>query len=223
MLEVLFEDNHLIAVNKPSGILVQGDKTGDTPLSDLIKSYLVEKYNKPGEAYLGVIHRIDRPTKGVVLFAKTSKALTRMNKAFADRTPSKKYWAIVSGELKSDSFRLEHWLLRKSVNNKSYAHDKEVNGSKKAILTAKKLGSSNNYHLLEIELETGRHHQIRSQLSKIGLPIKGDLKYGSKRSNSDGGIDLLAKSLSFTHPVSKETVIINCPIPRTGAWRHFNF
>jgi len=185
VLEILFEDNHLIAVNKPSGILVQGDKTGDTPLSDLIKSYLVEKYNKPGEAYLGVIHRIDRPTKGVVLFAKTSKALTRMNKTFADR--------------------------------------KEVNGSKKAILTAQRLDSSNNYHLLEIELETGRHHQIRSQLSKIGLPIKGDLKYGSKRSNSDGGIDLLAKSLSFTHPVSKETVIINCPNPRTGAWKHFNF
>jgi 23S rRNA pseudouridine1911/1915/1917 synthase len=138
VLEVLFEDNHLIAVNKPSGVLVQSDKTGDTPLSELIKSYLVDKYNKPGEAYLGVIHRIDRPTKGIVLFAKTSKALTRMNKAFADRTPTKKYWAIVSGELKSDSFRLEHWLLRKPVNNKSYAHDKEVNGSKKSHINSRK-------------------------------------------------------------------------------------
>lgn len=223
MLEVLFEDNHLIAINKPSGVLVQGDKTGDTPLSDLVKAYLVKKYHKPGDAYLGVIHRIDRPTKGIVLFAKTSKALTRMNKAFADRTPKKKYWAIVAGELTTDEFKLEHWLLKKPANNKSYAHEKEVSGSKKGILSAKRLASSEHYHLLEIELETGRHHQIRSQLSKFGLPIRGDLKYGAKRSNSDGGIDLLAKSLSFKHPVTKETILINCPNPRSGAWKHFNF
>lgn len=222
MIEVLFEDNHLIAVNKPSGLLVQGDQTGDTPLSDLVKSYLVETYNKPGEAYLGVIHRIDRPTKGVVLLAKTSKALSRMNKAFAEHLPKKLYWAWVSGSLPAEHFRLEHWLIRKADSNKSFAYQKPVDGAKKAVLNARILQHSDNYHLIEIDLETGRHHQIRAQLAAIGAHIKGDLKYGAKRSNPDAGIDLLAKSIEFEHPVSKQKIKIVAPTPTSGIWKHTN-
>ena len=207
-IQVLYEDNHLIAVNKVGGLLVQGDKTGDPTLIDLVKAYLVNTYNKPGEAFLGVIHRIDRPTSGIVLFAKTSKALTRMNAVFSERQVQKTYRALVGGHVSSPSETLTHYLLRKPALNKSFAYQKEVENSKKASLTFTVLKQLDRYTYLSIELHTGRHHQIRAQLAALGHPIKGDLKYGAKRSNANGQIDLVAQSLRFEHPVKKETVHI---------------
>ncbi len=210
---VLFEDNHLIAVNKHSGDLVQGDKTGDTILPDLIKDYIAVKYDKPGAVYLGVTHRLDRPTSGAVIFARTSKALPRMNKLFAEHETEKIYWAVVEGHVQEDRQTLTHFLVRYPKQNKSYAHDHEVPNSKKAVLHYQLLERLDNYSLLEIKLETGRHHQIRSQLSKIGYIIKGDLKYGARRSNKDASIHLHARFLSFVHPVKKELVQITAPLP----------
>ncbi|ALM19841.1 pseudouridine synthase [Nonlabens sp. MIC269] len=210
---ILHEDNHLIAVNKESGELVQGDKTGDPILPDAIKKYIAHKYDKPGAVYLGVTHRLDRPTSGVVVFARTSKALPRMNKLFADHKTEKIYWALVEGTPKSKEERLVHYLVRNTKQNKSYAHDHEVPDSKKAVLTYKIIKQLERYTLLEITLETGRHHQIRCQLSKIGHVIKGDLKYGARRSNKDGSIHLHARQLSFIHPVKKELVTIVAPVP----------
>lgn len=209
---ILHEDNHLIAVNKQTGELVQGDKTGDPILPDALKDYIAVKYNKPGAVFLGVTHRLDRPTSGVVVFARTSKALPRMNKLFADHQTDKTYWAIVEGKAPKKHDRLEHYLVRNPKQNKSYAHDHEVPNSKKAVLSYTVLQVLDRYSLLEIKLETGRHHQIRSQLSKIGCVIKGDLKYGAKRSNKDASIHLHARNLSFIHPVKKELVSITAPV-----------
>jgi len=208
-VDVLYEDNHVIGINKRVGDIVQGDKTGDVPLSEHLKAYLKKKYNKPGEAYLGVVHRLDRPTTGVVLFAKTSKALSRLNTMFADKAQVKKiYWALVDAMPPATEGTLTHWLVRNEKQNKSVAHNKEVQQSKKAVLHYKLLKSFDHYHLLEIDLITGRHHQIRAQLAAIGLHIKGDLKYGAKRSNPDGGICLHAYKLTFEHPVKKEVISI---------------
>lgn len=208
-VDVLYEDNHVIGINKRVGDIVQGDKTGDVPLSEHLKAYLKKKYNKPGEAYLGVVHRLDRPTTGVVLFAKTSKALSRLNAMFADKAQVQKtYWALVDAIPPATEGTLTHWLVRNEKQNKSVAHNKEVQQSKKAVLHYKLLKSFDHYHLLEIDLITGRHHQIRAQLAAIGLHIKGDLKYGAKRSNPDGGICLHAYKLTFKHPVKKEVITI---------------
>ena len=212
-MTVLYEDNHLIAVNKSSSEIVQGDKTGDEPLSETIKKYIKEKYNKPGDVYLGVTHRLDRPVSGVVLFARTSKALTRLNEMFKTQQVRKTYWAIVKNKPANPEGRLEHYLVRNEKQNKSYAHDKIVPNAKKAALKYKLIGQSDTFFLLEIELETGRHHQIRCQLAKMGCPIKGDLKYGFPRSNPNGGISLHARSVEFIHPVSKEQVSITAPVP----------
>ena len=217
-LQVLYEDNHIIIVNKRAGDIVQGDKTGDKPLSEVVKSFLKEKYNKPGNVYLGVVHRLDRPTTGIVLFAKTSKALPRLNKLFSEKKANKTYWALVKNEPPKPSDTLIHWLKKNPKNNKSSAFIKETEGSKKAILHYKTIKQLDNYFLLEIALETGRHHQIRSQLSSIGCPIKGDLKYGFDRSNKDGSIGLHARRLDFTHPVSKEPVSITAPLPDDPIW-----
>ena len=203
-LQVLYEDNHLIVVNKRAGDIVQGDKTGDTPLAEVVKQYIAKEYNKPGAVYLGVVHRIDRPTSGVVVFARTSKALGRLNKQFAERNTEKTYWAVVKNPPPQASETLVHYLKRNPKQNKSYAHAKEVPGSKRAVLTYQVTKELNNYYLLEIALETGRHHQIRAQLAAIGSPIKGDLKYGFDRSNKDGSIHLHARKLVITHPVQKE-------------------
>lgn len=219
-LQVLFEDNHLIAVNKPSGTLVQGDKTGDLPLSEITKQFLVEKYKKEGEAYLGVPHRIDRPTSGLVLFAKTSKALVRLNKMFQSKEIEKTYWAVVKEKPSRNEAELTHFLLRNPQKNKSTAHKTAVNGSKQADLSYKLILSLDNYHLLEVYPKTGRHHQIRSQLSAIGSPIKGDVKYGFDRTNSDASIHLHARSIRFIHPVKKEKIKISAPPPRKDAvWK----
>ncbi|MEP0211916.1 MAG: RluA family pseudouridine synthase [Cellulophaga sp.] len=217
-LQVLYEDNHLIAINKRVGDIVQGDKTGDAPLSDIVKAYIKEKYNKPGNVYLGVAHRLDRPTTGIVVFAKTSKALPRLNKLFAEKDAKKTYWAVVKQQPKKQKDTLVNWLKRNTKQNKSYANIKEVSDSKKAILDYSILKKLDNYYLLEINLQTGRHHQIRSQLSGIGCPIKGDLKYGFNRSNSDGGIHLHARKLSFIHPVKKEPLEIIAPLPIDPIW-----
>lgn len=221
-LQVLYEDNHLIAVNKRCGDLVQGDATGDTPLSEIVKEYIKVKYNKPGKVFLGVIHRLDRPTSGVVIFARTSKALTRMNAVFKDHKAQKTYWAIVKNMPKSEKATLVHWLKRNTQKNMSTAFDAEVKESKKAILEYSLLNKSDRYFLLNVNLFTGRHHQIRAQLSKIGSPIKGDLKYGYPRSNVDGGIDLHARSLSFTHPVTQKEVMIVAPTPNNALWNYFS-
>jgi 23S rRNA pseudouridine1911/1915/1917 synthase len=212
-MEILYEDNHMIAVNKNSSEIVQGDKTGDTPLPEILKAYIKEKYNKPGEVFLGVTHRLDRPVSGIVLFARTSKALIRLNAMFRDKEIKKTYLAIVKNRPEKTEAQLEHHLVRNEKQNKSYAHDAEKSDSKKAILRYKLVGTSDNYSLLEIELETGRHHQIRCQLAKIGSPIKGDLKYGFPRSNPNGGISLHARSVEFIHPVSKELIKITAPFP----------
>lgn len=217
-LQVLFEDNHIIAVNKRPGDIVQGDKTGDKPLSEVVKSYLKDKYNKPGNVFLGVVHRLDRPTSGVVIFARTSKALARLNQLFAGKTAKKTYWAVVKQRPPEISGSLEHWLKKNPKQNKSYAHEKQVPGSKQALLDYRLLKSLDRYFLLEIALHTGRHHQIRSQLSAIGCPIKGDLKYGYDRSNPDGSIHLHARSLRFVHPVKKEPVVLTAPPPRGLLW-----
>jgi len=221
-LQVLFEDNHLIVVNKRVGDIVQGDKTGDKPLSDVVKSYLKEKHDKPGNVYLGVVHRLDRPTTGIVLFAKTSKALPRLNKLFAEKKTYKTYWALVKNQPSKEKDTLVHYLKRNTKQNKSYAHKNEVPDSKKAILHYQVIKKLDNYFLLEIDLETGRHHQIRSQLSTIGCPIKGDLKYGFDRSNKDGGIHLHARKLSLTHPVQKEEITFTAPVPNEPLWKAIN-
>jgi 23S rRNA pseudouridine1911/1915/1917 synthase len=217
-LQVLFEDNHVIIINKRPGDIVQGDKTGDMPLSEVVKEFIKDKYNKPGNVYLGVVHRLDRPTSGIVLFAKTSKALPRLNKLFADKEAKKTYWAIVKNIPEKTSDTLVHWLRRNTKQNKSYANKKEVPESKKAILAYRLLKKLDRYALLEIDLKTGRHHQIRSQLSSIGSPIKGDLKYGFDRSNTDGSIHLHARSLQFVHPVNKETITVVAPPPKDPIW-----
>lgn len=217
-LQVLHEDNHLIIINKRAGDIVQGDKTGDKPLSDIVKEYIKDKYNKPGNVFLGTVHRLDRPTSGIVIFAKTSKALERLNKMLRDKTIKKTYWAVVKGTPKKKSETLVNFLKKNPKNNKSFAYQKEVNGSKKSILHYNVLKTLNNYTLLEVDLETGRHHQIRCQLSHIGLPIKGDLKYGFNRSNKDGSIHLHAQKISFTHPVSKDLILIQAPTPIDPIW-----
>jgi 23S rRNA pseudouridine1911/1915/1917 synthase len=212
-MTVLYEDNHIIAVNKTCSEIVQGDKTGDEPLSETIKKYLKEKYNKPGEVFLGVTHRLDRPVSGVVLFAKTSKALTRLNEMFRNQDVKKTYWAIVKEKPANAEGRLEHFLVRNEKQNKSYAHDKMVPNAKEASLTYKLIAQTDVYSLLEVHLETGRHHQIRCQLAKMGCPIKGDLKYGFARSNKNGGISLHARNVEFIHPVSKQPIHITAPVP----------
>jgi 23S rRNA pseudouridine1911/1915/1917 synthase len=217
-LQVLFEDNHIIIVNKRAGDIVQGDKTGDKPLSDIVKDYLKDKYNKPGNVYLGVVHRLDRPTTGIVIFAKTSKALSRLNKLFANKEVHKTYWAIVKNKPEMENDTLKHWLKKNSKNNKSTAYDKGIEGSKHAVLHYKLIKKLNTYYLLEVSLETGRHHQIRSQLSKIGSPIKGDLKYGFNRSNTNASIHLHSRKLDFTHPVTKEKFNITAPLPKDTVW-----
>jgi 23S rRNA pseudouridine1911/1915/1917 synthase len=217
-LAVLYEDNHLIVVNKLPGDIVQGDKTGDKPLSEVVKAYIAEKYNKQGAVFLGVVHRLDRPTSGVVLFARTSKALGRMNKLFSERETKKIYWAVVENKPPKQEGKLVHYMKRNPKQNKSYAHEKEVPDSKKAILNYSLVKELNNYYLLEIELETGRHHQIRSQLSAIGCVIKGDLKYGAKRSNKDGSIHLHSRELTFVHPVKKEEIRIVAKPPSDAVW-----
>ena len=217
-LQVLYEDNHLIAINKRPGDIVQGDKTGDAPLSEVVKEYLREKYNKPGNVYLGVAHRLDRPTSGIVVFAKTSKALPRLNKLFAEKDAKKTYWAVVKNAPENPSDTLTHWLKRNTKQNKSYAHKHEVPDSKKAILDYRMLKKLDNYFLLEIDLKTGRHHQIRAQLNALGCPIKGDLKYGFDRSNKDGSIHLHARNLSFIHPVKKEMLKLVAPPPDEPIW-----
>lgn len=221
-LNILYEDNHLIAVNKSTSDLVQGDKTGDITLLDRLKAYIKTKYNKPGDVFLGVVHRLDRPVSGVVVFARTSKSLTRLNQLFKERAVDKTYWAVVKNQPEKEEDRLEHWLVRNEKKNKSFAYDIEKPDSKKGILHYKSLVRLTNYSLLEVKLETGRHHQIRSQLAKIGSPIKGDLKYGFSRSNPDGGISLHARSLSFVHPVKKTNLtIVAEPPPNDTLWNAF--
>ena len=257
-MKVVYEDNHIIIVSKSSGEIVQGDKTGDTPLSDIVKQYIKEKYGKPSEVFLGVVHRLDRPVSGLVVFARTSKALTRLNKMFAEGQVHKTYWAIVESKerrVKSEEFAtavpssatsgtavaarrsatllqstaternsslftlhsslLTHWLVRNEQQNKSYAYDREVPHSKKAQLRYRVISRGDRYQLLEVELMTGRHHQIRCQLSKVGMPIRGDLKYGARRSNPDGSISLLSRRVQFVHPVSKQLISVEAPLPDT--------
>ena len=222
-MTVLYEDNHIIIVNKSSGEIVQGDKTGDKPLSEIVKEYLKEKYNKPGNVFCGVTHRLDRPTSGVLLFAKTSKALSRLNEMFRNNTIETIYWAIVKNRPEIPENELIHWLIKNEKNNKSTAFDFEKKRTKKSILRYKLIATSNNYFLLEVNLITGRHHQIRVQLAKIGCPIKGDLKYGAKRSNPDGSISLHARFISFVHPVSKKKIEITAPVPEDKLWKSFEF
>lgn len=218
-LQVIYEDNHIIVINKRVGDIVQGDKTGDKPLSDVVKEFLKEKYNKPGEVFLGVVHRLDRPTTGIVVFAKTSKALTRLNETFKNRETQKTYWAVVKNAPPKDSDTLVHFLKRNTKNNTSKAHLKEVPDSKKASLSYQIIKKLDNYFVLEIDLHTGRHHQIRSQLQAIGCSIKGDLKYGFDRSNPDGGIHLHAKKLILKHPVSKEILKFIANTPDDIIWK----
>ena len=220
-MTVVYEDNHIVVVNKTSSEIVQGDKTGDTPLSEMVKQYLKEKYNKPGNVFIGVTHRLDRPVSGLVVFAKTSKALPRLNEMFRNGEVKKTYWAIVKECPKETEGELVHYLVRNEKQNKSYAYDKEVKNSKKAVLHYKLIGHSQNYYLLEVDLKTGRHHQIRCQLAKMGCPIKGDLKYGSPRSNPDGSICLHARTVQFVHPVSKEMIRLTAPVPEGILWNGF--
>lgn len=217
-LDILFEDNHLIIVNKKSSDIVQGDKTGDIPLSEKIKSYIKQKYNKPGDVFLGVTHRIDRPTSGIVLFAKTSKSLTRINQMFKDKDIKKTYLAITNNKPHENTGTLTNFLLKNEKQNKSFVYKDEKNGAKKAILHYKLINKSDNYFLLEVEIETGRHHQIRCQLANIGCHIKGDLKYGAKRSNPDGSISLHAWKIQLIHPVKKEFIEIIAPTPNETIW-----
>lgn len=219
-MNVIYEDNHLIIVNKQAGEIVQGDKTGDTPLSDLVKQYLKVKYDKPGNVFIGVAHRLDRPVSGVVIFARTSKALARLNEMFRKGEVKKTYWAITR-EPSQPAATLVHHLTRNEKQNKSYAHPAPVAGSKEAILDYRVIGHSHNYSLLEVNLHTGRHHQIRCQLAAMGCPIKGDLKYGSPRSNPDGSICLHARHVSFVHPVSQKVIDVTAPLPDTPLWKSF--
>jgi 23S rRNA pseudouridine1911/1915/1917 synthase len=218
--DIIYEDNHIIAVNKKCGEIVQGDKTEDSPLVEDVREFIRKKYDKPGNVFCGLIHRLDRPVSGVVLFAKTSKALTRMNKLFNDKKISKKYWAIVKDKPPVEEETLEHYILKNSVKNKSYVYDYEKKNSKRSSLTYKMMYGSNNYYMLEIDLHTGRHHQIRAQLASIGCPIKGDLKYGFARSNKNGGIDLHARSIEFEHPTKKDPIKIIAPPPaKDNLWK----
>lgn len=219
---VLYEDNHIIAINKTNSDLVQGDKSGDEPLSDMVKAYIKEKYKKPGDVFLGVVHRLDRPVSGVVLFARTSKAVTRLNKMFLEKQVKKTYWAVVKQLPPQEEDTLKHYLIKDEAKNKSKAYDKEKKGSKEAILHYLHVSSSANYHLLEVDLQTGRHHQIRCQLAKIGCPIRGDLKYGFPRSNTDGGINLHARRIEFEHPVTHEQIVITAAPPKNDPlWAEF--
>lgn len=221
-MTVVYEDNHIIIVNKTTSEIVQGDKTGDTPLSETVKQYLKEKYQKPGNVFIGVTHRLDRPVSGLVVFAKTGKALSRLNEMFKNGEVKKTYWAVVKNRPPQEEGELVHYMIRNEKQNKSYAYDREKPGSKKAILHYRLIGHSQNYYLLEIDLKTGRHHQIRCQLAKMGCPIKGDLKYGSPRSNPDGSICLHARNIRFVHPVSKERIEIEAPTPASdGLWQSF--
>ncbi|NDV59896.1 RluA family pseudouridine synthase [Bacteroides sp. 519] len=220
-MTVVYEDNHIVVVNKAPSEIVQGDKTGDIPLSETVKEYLKEKYQKPGNVFLGVTHRLDRPVSGLVIFAKTSKALSRLNEMFRTGDVKKTYWAIVKNAPEHTEGELVHYLVRNEKQNKSYAYPKEVPNSKKAILDYKLIARSDNYYLLEIDLKTGRHHQIRCQLAKMGCPIKGDLKYGFPRSNPDGSISLHARTVSFIHPVSKEKIELEAPVPEDNLWKGF--
>lgn len=220
-MKVLYEDNHIIIVNKAPSEIVQGDKTGDKPLSEIIKEYLKEKYNKPGNVFCGVTHRLDRPTSGVVVFARTSKALSRLNDMFRNGEVDKTYWAVVKNRPEKDEDKLTHYLIKNEKNNKSTAYDIEKPHTKKAVLHYKLISASQKYFLLEIDLETGRHHQIRCQLAKIGSPIKGDLKYGAERSNPDGSISLHARTISFIHPVSGEKIEVTAPLPEENLWCAF--
>ena len=218
-IQILYEDNHLLIINKRPGDIVQGDKTGDIPLSEIVKTYIAKKYNKPGSVFLGVVHRLDRPTSGIVVFARTSKALSRLNKLFQERKTKKNYWALVKNQPPKQHDELIHYLKRNTKQNKSYAHSKEIPESKKAILEYRIVKKLDAFYLLEINLKTGRHHQIRVQLAAIGCPIKGDLKYGFNRSNPDGGISLHARKLSFVHPVKKELITINALPPNSTLWK----
>lgn len=220
-MNIVYEDNHIIIVNKRSGEIVQGDKTGDRPLVEMVKEYIKAKYHKPGNVFLGVVHRLDRPVAGLVVFAKTSKALSRLNEMFRNGEVHKTYWAIVKNAPQKSQNELNNWIVRNEKQNKSYVYNKEVKGSKNATLKYTIIGKSERYTLLEIQLMTGRHHQIRCQLAHIGCPIKGDLKYGFPRSNSDGSISLLSKSIEFTHPVSKNIINVNLPIPNDMLWKTF--
>jgi len=221
MPEILYEDNHIIAVYKKSSDLSQGDKTGDESIDNHVKTYIEKKFNKPGDAFLGVVHRLDRPVSGILLFARTSKALTRLNEIFRTREVRKVYWAIVKDRPPEDEATISHYMKKIEAQNKSYTYDNEVKGSKKASLTYKVIGRSDRYYLLEVELHTGRHHQIRAQLAAIGCPIKGDLKYGFPRSNEDGSICLLAREISFIHPVKKEKITITAHLPDGDVWKAF--
>ena len=220
-MEVVYEDNHIIIVNKSCSEIVQGDKTGDKPLSEKVKEYLKDKYAKPGNVFCGVVHRLDRPVSGLVVFAKTSKALARLNNMFKDKEVKKTYWAIVADKPRNDEAVLEDYLVKNERQTKSYAHPNPVQGSKKAILDYRVIGKSDRYYLLEVHLHTGRHHQIRCQLANIGCPIRGDLKYGARRSNPDGGISLHARHIEFVHPVSHITVSVTAPVPDEGVWKAF--
>ncbi len=220
-MEVVYEDNHIIIVNKRSGEIVQGDKTGDTTLADTVKAYLKEKYNKPGNVFVGVVHRLDRPVGGLVVLARTSKALSRLNEMFRTGNVHKTYWAITRNKPAEDEGELVHWLVRNEKQNKSYAYDREVPQSKRAVLRYKVIGRNDNYFLLEVKLLTGRHHQIRCQLAAIGCPIKGDLKYGARRSNPDGSISLLSRHVEFVHPVSKQTISVDAALPDDTVWKSF--
>ena len=220
-MDVIYEDNHIIVVNKTSSEIVQGDKTGDIPLSESLKLWLKEKYGKPGNVFIGVAPRLDRPVSGIVVFAKTSKALTRLNNMFRDGEVKKTYWAIVKSCPKEKEATLTHYLIRNEKQNKSIAYESMKPKSKEATLSYKVIAQSNNYYLLEVDLKTGRHHQIRCQLAKIGSPIKGDLKYGFNRSNPDGGISLHARCISFIHPVSKKIINITAPVPENNLWKTF--
>lgn len=219
---VLYEDNHIIAINKTNSDLVQGDQTGDEPLSDMVKAYIKQKYDKPGDVFLGVAHRLDRPVSGVVLFARTSKALVRLNKMFLEKEVKKTYWAIVKQLPVELEGQLRNFIVKDAEKNKSHCYDKAKKGAKEAILNYRLISSTSNYHLLEVDLQTGRHHQIRAQLSRIGCPIKGDLKYGFPRSNPEGGIGLHARRIEFMHPVKNERIIIEAEPPTNDPlWREF--
>lgn len=222
MPDILYEDNHIIAVNKKSGDIVQADETGDSPLSDAVKAYIKEKYHKPGEVFLGVVHRIDRPVSGVVLFARTSKALSRLNELFKTKDIAKTYWAVVKNKPKTDEGTLVHYHLKDAAQRKAKLFDKEVAHSKKCVLHYKEIAHSDHYYLLEIQLETGRFHQIRAQLARIGSPIKGDIKYGFERPNENPrSIHLHARKIVFTHPVKNEPIEITAPVPDEKIWKFF--
>jgi 23S rRNA pseudouridine1911/1915/1917 synthase len=218
-MKVVYEDNHIIIVSKASGEIVQGDKTGDEPLSETVKQYIKDKYQKPGNVFLGVVHRLDRPVSGLVVFAKTSKALSRLSGMFRNGDVKKTYWALTANAPHDREGTITSWLIKNEKQNKSYSYDHEVKGSKKAILNYKLIANTENYSLLEVELLTGRHHQIRCQLASIGCIIKGDLKYGAKRSNPDGSISLLARRIQFVHPVSKIDIDVVAPIPEDRLWK----